>query len=157
VASGGVAKTSNPWGTTLIALLACLVVLLLAGWLDALLVDQRNLATQEFDNLEKLLWVHLGARIILVAAWSGVAWLNLVRLPGRTLPGLIYLGLGGFVLLSPYAGMLAGLPVARLGWIVFTADFTSFTGAFFAVLGLLLLVAKTTPSQEPLEGGDSEG
>jgi hypothetical protein len=47
--------------------------------------------------------------------------------------------LGVFILVSPYAGTLAGVPVARLNWVAFANDFINFSGAFIAVLGLLIL------------------
>lgn len=156
MASGSDKKTGIQWGIILIALLAALLVLLLAGWLDAYLVETKEVAAATF-NFTPMLWVQIGVRLVMASAWFGLAWLVLFSLALPRLSSLLLLALGLFVLLSAYVGLLAGLPVARLRWVSLTNDFVNFTGAFITVLGLVILVAKPASSQQPIEGDESEG
>ncbi|HLE16027.1 MAG TPA: hypothetical protein VI776_14865 [Anaerolineales bacterium] len=144
-------SSSKRWSSLLISMLAALGLLLLAGWLDAFLLAQRKLAAASFAY-PQLFLAQIGARSVLVAAWFALAWLVLFKQALPRLSGLLLMAPGLFVLLGTYLGLLAGLPIVLLRLNILFTDFLSLSGAFIAVLGLLVLASKPVLTARASDG-----
>jgi len=131
----------QPWFHTLISLIGAIALLAIAKALDNFLTLRQRFAQASFEY-DQVLLAQIVVGVFMVVAWTALGWYCLFsRRPGRGLC-IALLILGGFVILAPYAGMWAGLPILQIRLFELITDLVHASGIFIAVLGGLGLVRK---------------